>query len=133
MLHYFSITKMKKGTLVMMYWIGVLLLVITLPSTKDVYIWQVTMSTYLVSGLIAITLPKAIKQYKELYRVVKLNREQYQEFLRMIRWYHNTYKYWLLRQDVAYNLFISFIFTCLLGILIGFTTIGIGIICIKCF
>ena len=54
---------MKKKTFMRMYWIGTLLFFTTL---KDVYLWQGIVLTCLAGGLIAIILPKAVRQYKEL-------------------------------------------------------------------
>lgn len=123
---------MKTKILGTIYW-GTCLFVITLPpSIKDVCLWQgivwTCLATCLAGGWVIITLPKAVRQYKELTQVVKLyqdkaiDRKSRQEAL------DNglVSKVW----DKFFDCLISFV---LLGMSVGLTIIGIGIMCVKYF
>lgn len=110
-----------------MYWIGTLLFFLTLPSIKDVYLWQGIVLTCLASGLISIILPKGVRKYKELVRVVKLYRDKVIDIKSRQEALDNG-----LVREVWDKFFDCLISAVLLGMSVGLTVIGIGIMCVKC-
>ena len=114
----------------MMYWIGVLLLVITLPSTKDVYLWHGVVLTCLASGWAIIALPPAVKQYKEFTRVTRLYCKLCIAELECKAIRGSLCK--KVGQEVWDNFWIFLGFTILVEIALAVAVVGIGIICVKC-
>ena len=124
---------MKKKTFMRMYWIGTFLFVITLPpSIKDVCLWHGIVLTCLAGGWAIIILPKAVRQYKELKQVVKQVVSLYQDEAIDLKSRQEALDNGLVSK-VWDKFFDCLIYAVLLGISVGLTVIGIGIICVKYF
>jgi hypothetical protein len=135
-----------KKTLGTMYWIGTFLkkilgtiywgtclfVIILPPSIKDVCLWQGIVWTCLAGGWVIITLPKAVRQYKELKQELKQVVSLYQDEAIDNKSRQEALDNGLVREvwDKFFDCLISAV---LLGMSVGLTVIGIAIICVKYF
>ena len=100
-------------------------------SIKDVYLWQGIVWTCLAGGLITIILPKVVKQHKELKQELKQVVSLYQDEAIDLKSRQEALDNGLVREvwDKFFDCLISAV---LLGMSVGLTVIGIGIMCVKC-